>query len=361
VVTDGCSARDKEIIVTRKPDFQRFLTAVRRGIPDRVPPAEIHIDTEIKELFLGRPISTLRDEVDFWVEAGYDYVFVSTPGQLIADRTSEEPLSDRPRASVHKHRWAVSGCGQVADWQGFENYPWITEAEVDFSTVDGLRDLLPEGMLAVSNIGPLYSGVWRLMGLESFSYALIENPDLITVIYEKVGELCVKILETNAQKEWVGALSLGDDIAYDKTLVTSPAVFRRYALPYYRQVGAIGRRYGKPLIYHSDGNVLPVIEDLLEAGISALHPIEPKAMDIRQLKRDYGSSVALIGNVDVDLLSRGTPEMVAARTKELLREIAPGGGYLLGSSNSIPYYVPLENYRAMLETLERFGSYPISL
>ena len=348
--------------MSKVPDFHRFLTAVMRGIPDRVPQVEIHVDTEIKELFLGHPLATLRDEVGFWVEAGYDYVFVSTKGQPISDRTSRETLLEELSGTVHEHQWAVSGCGQVSSWEAFASYPWITEAEVDYSAVDGLRKLLPEGMLAVSNIGPLYSGVWRLMGLESFSCALNEDPDLISAIYEKVGELCVKILETNAQKEWVGALSFGDDIAYDKTLLTSPAVFRHYALPYYRKIGAIGRRYGKPLIYHSDGNVLPVLDDLIDkAGISALHPIEPKAMDIRQLKRDYGGRVALMGNVDVDLLSRGTPDMVAARTRDLLHDIAPGGGYLLGSSNSIPYYVPLENYRAMLDTLERFGSYPISL
>jgi len=98
-----------------------------------------------------------------------------------------------------------------------------------------------------------------------------------------------------------------------------------------------------------------------EVGIAALHPIEPKAMDIRQIKRDYGRRVALMGNVDVNLLSQGTPDMVIAQTKQLLREIAPGGGYLLGSSNSVTYYVPLENYRAMLDTLYEFGSYPISV
>ena len=272
-----------------EPNFQRFLTAVRRGVPDRVPQAEIHVDTEIKELVLGRPLATLRDEVEFWIAAGYDYVFVSTPGQPIADYTSEETLPNQLKGAVHQHRWAVSGCGQVSSWEAFARYPWITEAEVDYTAVDGLRELLPEGMLAVANQGPLYSGVWRLMGLESFSCALIENPDLIAAIYKQVGELCVRIVETNAQKEWVGAIGLGDDIAYDRTLLTSPAVFRRFALPYYRQIGQICRRYGKPLIYHSDGNVLPVLDDLIEeAGISALHPIEPKAMDIRQLKRDFG-------------------------------------------------------------------------
>ncbi len=346
----------------RSPDFQRFLTAIRGGTPDRVPPAEIHVDTEIKELFLGRPIATLRDDVDFWASAGYDYIFLSTKGQPISDSVSTETSAEIPGGGAHEHRWAVSGQGTVSDWQEFDKFPWVAAAEVDYSSVDGLRGLLPDGMLAVANQGPLYSGVWRLMGLEAFSYALVDDPALVEAIYEQVGELCVKITETNAQKEWVGAIGLGDDIAYDKTLLTSPTVFRHYALPYYKRIGEISRKYNKPLIYHSDGNILPVIEDLIEeVGVAALHPMEPKAIDIRHVKRAYGRRVALIGNVDVDLLSRGTPEMVAEQTKLLLRDVAPAGGYLLGSSNSIPYYVPLQNYRAMLETLKQFGSYPINV
>ena len=333
-----------------------------RGEPDRVPPCELSVDAEVKELFLGRPVCTPRDDVDFWFQAGYDYACVSTPGQPIPDAVSHEPLTSHGSGGSHEHRWAVSGQGAVSTWEAFERYPWITDADVNYSSVDHLRDILPAGMLAITDQGPLFSGAWRLMGLESFSYALVENPGLVAAVFEKVGELSIKIAETNCQKDWVGALWLGDDIAYGETLMTSPKVFRQYALPYYQRIGEVCRRYGKPLIYHSDGNVLPVLEDLIDvAGIAALHPLEPQAMDIRQLKRDYGSRMALIGNVDVDLLSRGTPDMVAARTKELLRDIAPGGGYLLGSSNSITYYVPLENYRAMLDTLERFGSYPLSL
>jgi len=346
----------------RKPDFQRFLTAITGATPDRVPAVEIWVDTEIKELFLNRSISTPCDEVDFWVSAGYDYVVVSTKGQHIPDKISQEILTHQQGPRTHEHRWAMSGQGAVTTWAAFEAYPWITAAEVDYSAIDSLRDCLPDEMLAVANQGPLYSGVWRLMGLEAFSYALGDEPALVAAIYEKVGKLSLKITESHAQREWVGALWLGDDIAYSESLMTSPAVFRKYALPYYRRIGEICRQYNKPLLYHSDGNVLPVIEDLIEeVGIAALHPIEPKAMDIRQIKRDYGRRVALMGNVDVDILSQGTPDMVIAQTKQLLREIAPGGGYLLGSSNSVTYYVPLENYRAMLDTLYEFGSYPISV
>ncbi len=136
----------------QQPDVRRFLTAVRRGVPDRVPACEIHVDTEIKELFLGRRIAILADDVDFWRAAGYDYVFVSTAGQRIADHLSTELLAGPHRDKAHEHRWATSGLGAITGWEAFENFPWVAGAQVDYSSVDGLRTLLPDGMLAVANI-----------------------------------------------------------------------------------------------------------------------------------------------------------------------------------------------------------------
>ena len=92
-----------------------------------------------------------------------------------------------------------------------------------------------------------------------------------------------------------------------------------------------------------------------------LQPIEPKAMDIVELKNQVQGKLCLIGNVDVDLLARGTPKQIRQKTRDLLRDVAPGGGYCLGSGNSVPNYVQVENYRAMVETVHEFGSYPITL
>ncbi len=93
----------------KAPDFQRFLTAVTSGQPDRVPPCELRVDTPVKELFLGRPISTPRDDVDFWHKAGYDYVIVSTSGQPISDVVTHEAVNDAQIGGTHDHRWAVFG------------------------------------------------------------------------------------------------------------------------------------------------------------------------------------------------------------------------------------------------------------
>jgi uroporphyrinogen decarboxylase len=105
--------------------------------------------------------------------------------------------------------------------------------------------------------------------------------------------------------------------------------------------------------------MLPMMDIWLKLGQSGIHPIEPEAMDIRQLKKEYGSRVCLIGNVDVDLLSTGTPEEIEKVVRELIRDIAPGGGYILSSGNSIPSYAKVQNVIAMGEALHEYGSYPI--
>ena len=342
-------------------DFERFRTTVLGGEADRVPISEGHIDQEIKEAFLGRKVATPADEVEFWQRAGYDYVVMRVGGQPVPDVAVG---GDKGLAAMGgpSHRWArPTGNGAVTSWQQFESYPYIAIDDIDFSPIDDYARCLPDAMQIMLNVGPLFSGVWRTMGLEVFSMALVDTPDLVKAVHDKLGELIVLITERALEHPRVGGIWLGDDIAYSEALMAAPEVLRAYTFPWYAQVGELCRGAGKPLVYHSDGNLTEVIEDLIDAGINALNPIEPKAMDIVELKKRLGGRLALIGNVDVDTLSRGTPEEVVKETRRLLREVAPGGGYCLASSNSIPYYVPVENWIAMVNTALAEGTYPINV
>jgi uroporphyrinogen decarboxylase len=102
--------------------------------------------------------------------------------------------------------------------------------------------------------------------------------------------------------------------------------------------------------------------DIIEAGFNAFNPIEPVAMDIRALKEQVGDRLSLIGNVDLSYtLTRGTPEEVRAEVRGLIRDVAPGGGYALASANSVPEYVPWENFVAMHAAWLDYGRYPINL
>jgi len=121
---------------------------------------------------------------------------------------------------------------------------------------------------------------------------------------------------------------------------------------------AICQHRNLPLILHSDGNLWQVMDDLIEIGFDALHPIEPKAMDIQETKLAVGDRLCLIGNVELDYpLSRGKPSDVEDAVRYLIETVAPGGGYCLGSSNTITSYVPLENFVAMVEACFKYGYY----
>jgi len=105
--------------------------------------------------------------------------------------------------------------------------------------------------------------------------------------------------------------------------------------------------------------ILPIIDMIIDSGIDCLDPLDPVAgMDLGDVKRKYGSRIALKGNVDCShLMTLGTPDEVAAATRQALAVGAPGGGYILSSSNSIHSSVKPENYMAMLRTVQEHGSY----
>jgi uroporphyrinogen decarboxylase len=135
---------------------------------------------------------------------------------------------------------------------------------------------------------------------------------------------------------------------------------RQALFPWYRRIAGIARDAGLPLIFHSDGNLLSILDELVEIGFQALQPIEPEAMDIAYLKRRYGNRLCLIGNLDLGgALTRGTPAEVRESVRQHIRAIGPGGGYCVGSSNTVTNYVPLQNFRAMVAATFEFGRYPL--
>ena len=340
-------------------DFERFRAAVLGDEPDRVPVSEGHIDTEIKQAFLGREIAAPEDDVAFWHAAGYDYVVMRVGGQPVPDVSAEGGKAFAAQGGP-SHRWAPPmNQGTVTSWEEFEAYGYLTADDVDFSRIDVYARALVEGMRVIVNVGPLFSGAWRTMGLEAFSVATVEAPDLLRAVHDKLGGLIVEIVQRAVAHPKVGAIWLGDDIAYAQALMASPDVLRAYTFPWYRRVGDLCRQADKPLIYHSDGMLLEVFDDLIDVGIRAVNPIEPKAMNIIEVKKRYGKRLSIIGNVGVDLLARGSKEAVVEETMRLLHQVGPGGGYCLGSSNSIPYYVPMENWIAMVNTTLAHGQYPI--
>lgn len=334
------------------PDFSRLRKALFCQQPDRVPLAELWFDAPIKEAFIGRHIGNsfvdpdydLAADIEFWYRAGYDYIHIE-PRYLFPRRPGLE---------------IPEGSGTITSWAEFHEYPWPTIADVDFSYLQRAADLLPAGMGIISGTSGIFEATWMLMGLTTLSLALYDQPDLVTAVMTRVGELLLEVFRRAATYPRVGAMWLSDDIAYTEGLMLSPSFYRRELFPWYGQMGDICQQHDLPFLYHSDGDLRPVFADLEAVGFNALQPIEPKAMDIVEVKRAVGDRFCLIGNLDLGYtLTRGTPEEVTAEVRERIRTVGPGGGYCVGSSNTVTHYVPLENYVAMIEATRRYGVYPL--
>jgi len=346
-----------------KPDFERFRTAVLRETPDRVPLGELIIDNVVIQPWVGRPCDSMEVYMEFLVAAGYDFARVTPHIDFNPDKVP--PKEGLRIGKAHEkdwdRTWSPEGQGVITSWDDLERHRWPTPDDVDYAPLHDAYACLPDGMKIVAHHGDIFTTAWALMGFETFCFALAEDPDLVAAVYERIGRVVLRAFEVMATLPGIGAMWYSDDIAYTEGLLVSPAHFRAELFPRMKAIGDMCRAKNIPFLYHTDGVLWEVMEDIIDCGVDCIQPIEPKAMDIVEVKRRYGDRLSVMGNIDLGYtLTRGTPEETAEEVRERLRTVGPGGGYILGSSNTISNYVLYDNYRAMVETTLASGNYPIS-
>ncbi len=374
-----------------KPDFRNRLlkTILCEGEADRVPIMEAGIAQPIKERFLGRPILSIEDEIQFWASAGYDFIPLEAGLRTIIDsaihheetgrferKTTDAPivaaakqfavqkLSGYGLTTVNKdgsrRSWAPEGKGIINSMEDLEAFPWPTPQDMDYSLFETIRGCLPPGMGVFSNGGAIFSSVMLMMGLMDCFMGMTRGTELFTSLLKKVGEFQVGVVEILLKTGGVDGIWINDDMGFQTGPFVNPKLYEKYTFPYYREIKHMLARKGLPLLLHSDGNITKLLPALAGIGFNAIHPIQPECMDITQARELVGDKVCLIGNLSLGYpLGTGTPEDVAKETKILIRKVAPGGRYCFSSGNSIPDYVPYENWLAMRETALREGVYPI--
>ena len=195
------------------------------------------------------------------------------------------------------------------------------------------------------------------MGMKNFGIALFDNRDFVERVLDRYCDWAVVVAERMCQLDFDVYVTT-DDMAFKSAPFFSPKVFRELVLPRYKR---LAEKITIPWIIHTDGNILPFLDDLLDLGIAGLHPIQKGSMDIRDMKKRYGDRLCLLGNVDLNILGIGTQEDVRAEVRALIKDVGPGGGYIVTSGNSLAAYLKPENVIALSQAVQEYGQYPINL
>ena len=337
---------------------ERILRVLDRKEPDRVPHFEWAIDRKVRAA-LAPGCTSLSDFAD---RMGLDAVLAEP------DWTREPAGPGRWRTewgytvqeSQEEHGVEVES--PIRTMADFERYvPPDPHAPGRYASVERTLREFAGRKAVIVHLNDVFSLPRYLLGYENLLMAIASDPALVTALVELSVNVNLAIAEEVARRG-VKVVYTGDDYAGDTGPLMSPAHFRALFAPGLRRVVQGFKSLGLLVIKHTDGMIWPLMDMIVESGIDCLDPIDPVAgMDLADVKAKLGTRIALKGNVDcAHLLTLGTPEQVAAATREALRIGAPGGGFILSSSNSIHSSVKPENYRAMLNTLHEYGRYPIT-
>jgi uroporphyrinogen decarboxylase len=296
----------------------------------------------------------LMDLVVAFSEAvGYD--FAITIPTVPVPRT-DYLVRENPAQDGKLRGWQDEHQGLIMNREDFERFVWPSVETVNIAPVEYTASKLPEGMKVVAFITGIFEDLKRLMGIEQMAIKSIEEPDLCGDILEKLTVLAEEAIDRSAAHPDVGAIFYGEDMGFNTSLMLSPAWMREWVVPRLKRLADACHRHGKLFLLHSCGQIGALMEDLIEVvGIDARHSFQDNIEPVEEVYGKYGDRISILGGLDVDLLARGTPQEVAKRTRSILEACTPGGGFCMGSGNSVTNFVKIENYYAMLDETRRWN------
>ena len=345
------------------PDWESFLACIqRKGTPDRVHYIELFLDREVKEdlcrkfnlldgMDVGDPYFLEKRALIIQRFLGYDYVRgcienLDMPLSETAVQDTSLLARDGGRSFIDE------GKGPISNWEEFEKYPWPDPQKTSYRQIEWLDKNLPDDMCIVCHGGFAHFAEYLtwLMGYQTLCYALFDTPDLVQAITDRLLEIYIPALEGVLQFDGVKVIWGSDDMGFKTSTLISPADLRKYVLPGHKKMAEMAHSAGRPYLIHSCGKLTDIMADLIDdVQIDGKHSFEDTIEDVRDVKKEYGQKIALLGGIDVDFLCRAEEDAIRARVRETLDVCLPGGGYCLGSGNTIANYVPIQNYLAMLD------------
>lgn len=348
---------------------QRVLTALNNEQPDKVPivdtidwPIQVKL-AEILGLAMGPESDSFRMiDLSCRLAEALEMDWVDSYHSTGQEPISETHLKDKYGCTylASEHGAAIVVEGPIKDAEDLKGY--------DMTSILSPDDLDKERYM-VEHVGDRKACMmwcedpfkisWMLRGgLEKLMLDYALNPTLVHDLARVATDFNLAIIEM-AAKIGIDVIGLEGDLASEENTMMSPEHYREFVKPYQREIVEHTHRLGLKIFKHSDGNMWPILDDHMEVGFDGFHPIQPDCMDISEVKAHTVGKLCLIGNIDCRaLLCDGLEEEVEAVVKKTIEAAAPGGGYMLMSSNSIHPGVKPENFLAMVRAGHKYGVYP---
>lgn len=340
-----------------QPDIEQLYKVLRREKTERPVLFEFIVDLETCQEAAGldkQPEPGTLDYYSMVINAfrnlGYDYAPVYT----WQSKLFSFPKGDHDSlASRSQNQGAL-----ITDRPSFDKYLWPDAESGNYELYNHLSGYLPDGMklLGFSNGGVLENAT-DIVGFETLCMIYLTDPELSHEIFKNIGERLIKFYSIVASMESVGACVVNDDWGFKTQTMFPPEMMEEYVFPYTRKIVEVIHANGKQAILHSCGNVKDIMDVIIDdLKLDGKHSFEDGIYPVEDAWDWWSHRIAIVGGIDVDFLARKTPEEIYQRSLRLLEKTSGTGGFALGSGNSIPEFIPRENYLAMLRAAADFGS-----
>ena len=361
----------KKQIANPQPNIQHFLEVITgKKTPQRVLLAELFADPEImkwitEHVFEKTWVDSSPDrvqmekhllcQIEYWHRMGYDYIRVIggvefPENTLFSKNTSELSQNDRG--------WINSTGGPIQSWEDYEKYPWPTVKDEDLWMYEFVARNLPEGMgmMVCPTGGFLEMPSDVLIGYESLSMMVYDDPELVKTVFDRTREILVDIYRRVVGLKNLVGFFQGDDMGFRSGTLFSPDFIRTHALPGHKMLTDLAHANNKVYFLHSCGNLNAIMDDLIDdVKIDAKHSYEDAICPVEQFYDRYSSRIGLLGGLDVDLLARADEATLRRRAREILNHCMPKGRYAFGTGNTLVNYSKPENVLAMFDEAYRWG------
>lgn len=243
----------------------------------------------------------------------------------------------------------------------FANYPYPDPVN-DYKWDDvpcKVKSIKEQDLIAVAGMQmTIFEIAWYLRGMDNFMIDMVMNPELANYHLDRIEGIRCEFAKRYASAG-CDVLSLGDDIATQRDMMMNPDMWREYLKPRLANVIKAAKDINPDILiaYHSDGNLMKVIPELIEVGVEILNPIQSECMDPVEIKKKYGDRLSFWGTVGTQTtMPFGTPDEVRKVCLRMIEEVGKGGGLLLAPTHLLEPEVPWENIQAFIDTINEYNS-----